>query len=261
MRVSCPLISTIILLAGQSQSTPILGPNRLESRDGLVGRMTHSPVVHPAAGGLNDGSLGTWNSEDVLWSPPAANLLAGPGDSADAALVSTAGLLSEPTLNKKPSLPLISEMGNYAGGTGTETQAQSMASDLGSTLSGPLQKRDTFSAFDAALERTPFIGYIPGIAKLRAIPSLPIIRDIPGISLVPGLGTTKAPSGFVAALTQPILAALPINNKPNSANRNSNLLAPPKNADIQSPPRNLTSSFSGIVQGIVNVPGSLVSLL
>lgn len=255
MRVSCPLISTIILLADQSQSAPILGPNRLESHDGLVGRMTHSVMILPATGGLNNGLLGKWKSDGLSGGSPAGKLLTGTGGSAHAALVSPTGLSGEPTLKKPLSLPLINELRSFAGGAGTK--AQSMTSGLGSKLNGLLPKRDTFSAVDAALEKTPFIGYLPGMAKLPAIPSLPIIRDIPGMSLIPGLGTTKAPSGLVAGLTQPILAALPINNKPNSANRNSNLLASPKN---ESPTKYITSSFSGVVQDFVNVPGALASL-
>lgn len=164
------------------------------------------------------------------------------GRNGGGSLVSTDGLSNDSTLKKRLSLPRFGGLKSFV--NETETEAQSTASGPGSKLSGLQRKHDGFSKFrqfDSGLMKIPFLGYIPGIATLPPVPSLPIIRSFPGLSLIPGLGSTTAPSGIVADVTEPILAALPRSTTLHSPAQNSTLVASPRNAAIQSPKHNLTA--------------------
>jgi hypothetical protein len=195
--------------------------------DQLLGGLTHTIKGVPVAGQLTNGLLGvskdgasagllTTNDVDgesklaevleaskpdsAVEGSQSGELLTTSGKDDTDSLLDTHGLLGKLPLKKRFSLPLIGEVGAFDGFT---TKAKSMASDLGSKLSGILRKRSTQPSLPSPtslLNNLPFIGYIPGMPTLPAISSLPVVRNIPGLALIPGLGTTSAASGIGAAV-------------------------------------------------------------
>ncbi|EFP81450.1 hypothetical protein PGTUg99_025471 [Puccinia graminis f. sp. tritici] len=277
MRVSCSLVSTVILLAGQSQSAPILGLDGglLSTNLQLLGGLTHTIEGVPVAGQLTNGLLGVSNDgtsagllttdgpdggsklAEVLEASKPDSLVEGsksgesstiPGKDGSDSLLDTHGLLGESSLNKRFSLPLIGEVGVFDGFT---TKAKFMASDLGSKLNGILRRRTAQSSSPSAisaLRNMPFIGYMPGAPNLPAISTLPFVRSAPGLALIPGLGTTSAASGIGSAVDS--IA---------SAHRNATeaALDGPMNGINTS----INSAFIGIMSGVGNAPTSVDSFL
>lgn len=230
MRVSYSLVSTVILLAGQSRPAPIIGLDGglLSTNLQLLGGLTNTIKAVPVAGQMTNGLLGVSKdgasaglittdglhgdsklAEVLEASKPdssvegsrSGELLTISGKDGSDSLLDTHGLLGQPPLKKRFSLPLIGEVGAFDGFT---TKAKSMASDLGSKVSGILRRRSiqpSSASATSALSNIPGIGYIPGMPNLPAMSTLPFVGSIPGLGLVPGLGSTTAASGLGATVS------------------------------------------------------------
>ncbi|WAR63600.1 hypothetical protein PtB15_17B200 [Puccinia triticina] len=235
MRVSYSFVSTVILLAGRSQSAPILGLDGglLNTNDPLIGGLTHTLNALPATGELTNGLLavskegstevlstngllGQPEVTDVLAVSKSNSLLGGSksggllnlsGYNGGDSILKTHGLLGNSSLKKRLSLPLIGELGSL---DGFEAKAKSMASAVGSKLGGLFRRNSNIQstlpavtpAVSSALSKVPLVGYMPGIPKLPAASTLPGINVIPGLNLIPGLGSTTAASGLGATVNQ-----------------------------------------------------------
>ncbi|KAA1133191.1 hypothetical protein PGTUg99_025419 [Puccinia graminis f. sp. tritici] len=271
MRVSYSLVSTVILLAGQSQSAPILGldggllSTNLQPLSGL----THTIKGVPVAGQLTNGLLGEFKDgasagllttdgpdggsklaevlevlkpDSLVEGSKSGDLLTLSGYNGRDSLLETHGLFGKSPLKKRFSLPLIGEVGVFDGFT---TKAKSMASDLGSKLSGILRRRSTLPSLPSptsALGNMPFVGYIPGMPSLPAMSTLPFVRSIPGLGLVPGLGSTTAASGLGATA-----------NNIASAHRTAT------EAALDGPMNSINSAFLGTWGGFSKAPTAVDS--
>ncbi|EFP81451.1 hypothetical protein PGT21_033180 [Puccinia graminis f. sp. tritici] len=276
MHVSCSVISAAILLAGQSQSAPILGldDGLLSTNLQLLGGLTHTIEGVPVAGQLTNGLLGVSNDgtsaglltthgpdggsklaevleaskpDSLVEGSKSGGLLTVSGKDGSDSLLDTHGLFGKSTLRKRFSLPLIGEVAVFDGFT---TKAKSMASDLGSKLSGILRKRSTqpLPSPTSLLSNLPVVGYIPGMPALPAISSLPVVRNIPGLALIPGLGTTSAASGIGAAV-----------NSIASVHRSATEAA--LDAPMNTINTGINSAFLGAVGAVSGAPAAVDSLL